>query len=33
VESTGPDCPHAGEETTSRVDVVADWIREQIATD
>jgi secreted trypsin-like serine protease len=33
VESEGPDCPHADEETTSRVDVVADWIREQIASD
>jgi hypothetical protein len=27
VESTGPDCPHAQEETTSRVDTVATWIR------
>ncbi|MEC3974531.1 S1 family peptidase [Amycolatopsis sp. H20-H5] len=26
VESTGPDCPHAQLETTSRVDVIADWI-------
>ncbi|NKQ55864.1 trypsin-like serine protease [Amycolatopsis sp. K13G38] len=26
VESTGPDCPHADAETTSRVDVIADWI-------
>jgi secreted trypsin-like serine protease len=27
VESTGPDCPHAQEETTARVDVLASWIR------
>lgn len=26
VESTGPDCPHNQLETTSRVDVIADWI-------
>ncbi|MDX3191156.1 trypsin-like serine protease [Streptomyces sp. MN03-5084-2B] len=26
VEATGPDCPHAGIETTSRADVIADWI-------
>ncbi|GAA3535433.1 trypsin-like serine protease [Amycolatopsis ultiminotia] len=26
VESTGPDCPHTDAETTSRVDVIADWI-------
>jgi secreted trypsin-like serine protease len=26
LEATGPDCPHAGIETTSRVDVIADWI-------
>ncbi|ADJ41882.1 esterase [Amycolatopsis mediterranei S699] len=25
VEATGPDCPHAGIETTSRADVIADW--------
>ncbi|MEU6268912.1 S1 family peptidase [Saccharopolyspora shandongensis] len=30
VESGGPDCPHAQPETTSRVDVIADWIQEQI---
>ncbi|GAA1324593.1 S1 family peptidase [Actinocatenispora thailandica] len=30
VESTGPDCPHTGPETTSRVDTVARWIRHQI---
>ena len=30
-ESTGPDCPHAAEETTARVDVAADWISEQIS--
>lgn len=28
VESTGPPCPEPGRETISRVDVVADWIRE-----
>lgn len=27
VESTGPDCPHTSNETTSRVDVDAGWIR------
>jgi hypothetical protein len=27
VENTGPDCPHAVEETTARVDMLADWIR------
>jgi secreted trypsin-like serine protease len=27
VESDGPDCPHDQEETTSRVDTVATWIR------
>ncbi|MGY1916827.1 trypsin-like serine protease [Blastococcus sp. SYSU DS0973] len=26
VESTGPACPHRREETTARVDVVADWV-------
>lgn len=26
VESDGPDCPHSTPETTSRVDVIADWI-------
>ncbi|RSD20158.1 S1 family peptidase [Amycolatopsis eburnea] len=26
VEATGPGCPHAGIETTSRADVIADWI-------
>lgn len=26
VESTGPDCPHSTPETTSRVDILADWI-------
>ncbi|TDD41205.1 trypsin-like serine protease [Saccharopolyspora elongata] len=30
VESGGPDCPHAQPEITSRVDVIADWIQEQI---
>jgi hypothetical protein len=27
VESTGPNCPHSLNETTSRVDVVGAWIR------
>jgi secreted trypsin-like serine protease len=27
VESTGPNCPHTANETTSRVDVVAGWVR------
>jgi secreted trypsin-like serine protease len=27
VESSGPNCPHSSNETTSRVDVVAGWIR------
>jgi hypothetical protein len=27
VESGGPDCPHALEETTARADAVATWIR------
>jgi secreted trypsin-like serine protease len=30
VESDGPDCPHATEETTSRVDVIADWIHRRL---
>jgi secreted trypsin-like serine protease len=29
-ESNGPDCPHAEEETTARVDVAADWIMQEI---
>lgn len=29
VESGGPACPHAQPETTSRVDVIIDWIHEQ----
>jgi secreted trypsin-like serine protease len=29
-ESSGPDCPHADEETTARVDVAASWITTQI---
>ncbi|MBB4687173.1 S1 family peptidase [Amycolatopsis jiangsuensis] len=28
VETNGPDCPHTSPETTSRVDVLADWIAE-----
>nr|WP_215550144.1 trypsin-like serine protease [Amycolatopsis sp. CA-230715] len=31
LESGGPTCPHTGPERTSRVDVIADWIREKIA--
>jgi hypothetical protein len=27
VESSGPGCPHTGNETTARVDVVTGWIR------
>jgi secreted trypsin-like serine protease len=30
VESTGPDCPHVGNETTARVDAVASWIVSQV---
>ncbi|GAA3438240.1 S1 family peptidase [Kutzneria kofuensis] len=30
VESDGPDCPHDTPETTTRVDVVADWIGSQL---
>ncbi|WP_020663528.1 S1 family peptidase [Amycolatopsis benzoatilytica] len=26
VENNGPDCPHTGAETTSRVDILAEWI-------
>jgi hypothetical protein len=32
VESNGPDCPHTGPETTSRVDTVVPWIR-SVVTD
>jgi V8-like Glu-specific endopeptidase len=32
VESTGPACPHRLQETTSRVDVVAAWVR-KVVTD
>ena len=28
VESTGPDCPHDQEETTSRVDTIINWINQ-----
>ncbi|MBB4687172.1 S1 family peptidase [Amycolatopsis jiangsuensis] len=31
IESTGPDCPHTDAETTSRADVIADWITEHTA--
>ena len=30
VESTGPACPHAGDETTGRIDNIAAWIFHQI---
>lgn len=30
VENGGPDCPHALEETASRVDVLAEWIRSTV---
>jgi Trypsin len=32
VESSGPDCPHAQQETTSRVDTIVPWIRQQLAS-
>lgn len=32
VESDGPGCPHSQEETTSRVDRLADWIQQTIGT-
>jgi secreted trypsin-like serine protease len=31
VEATGPGCPHAGIETTSRVDILAAWIAKTTA--
>jgi secreted trypsin-like serine protease len=33
VVSHGPDCPHTGPDTASRVDAVARWIQSVIATD
>ena len=30
IENTGPDCPHAADETTARVDVITDWISRQV---
>jgi secreted trypsin-like serine protease len=30
VESTGPDCPHASQETTSRIDPIAGWIYQTV---
>jgi secreted trypsin-like serine protease len=30
VESSGPDCPHAQRETTSRVDTVLAWLNQQL---
>ena len=32
VESTGPGCPHTGDETTSRVDIQTDWIKQEISS-
>jgi hypothetical protein len=29
-EVEGPDCPHADDETTARIDTIADWIRDQV---
>ena len=29
-EVTGPDCPHDQNETTARIDTIADWIRDQV---
>lgn len=31
VESDGPGCPHVSDETTARIDVIADWINRKIA--
>ena len=31
VESDGPPCPHSRQETTSRIDRIADWIRQNTA--
>jgi Trypsin len=31
-EASGPDCPHDQNETTSRIDVIAGWILEQIGS-
>lgn len=33
VVSDGPACPHADGETTARVDVIADWINQQLSAD
>jgi hypothetical protein len=30
-EVSGPDCPHAGDETTARIDVLHDWICQELA--
>jgi secreted trypsin-like serine protease len=30
IEATGPDCPHASQETTSRIDAIAGWIYQTI---
>ncbi|WP_433058799.1 trypsin-like serine protease [Dactylosporangium sp. CS-033363] len=32
VESTGPSCPHAEEETTTRVDPLHDWVKGKLLT-
>ena len=29
-EVTGPDCPHDQEETTARIDTIADWIADEV---
>jgi secreted trypsin-like serine protease len=31
IESDGPPCPHSQQETTSRVDRIADWIHQTAA--
>lgn len=31
VESTGPDCPHASQETTARIDTIAGWMSQTVA--
>lgn len=30
VENNGPDCPHTSPETTARVDIIAQWIAQQV---
>jgi hypothetical protein len=31
VESDGPACPHSEDETTARVDRIADWVNQTTA--